>query len=311
MFKTIWVLLGVLLSMTSWSYTAPNLPAPSQIVTQNRTVPPFSQILISGSMNVVMHANAKKPGLVLHGDARDLAHISVSVKQGRLIVSFFGQYPKFHAVNADIYANQINDFNYQGAGVVSGKIHSNALNIDINNPGTTKLDGNITLRKLFVRGHSLVEIKGIKTNHIVLGLQDKPHVYLEGMIRLGTVNMKGNGFLSMYWVKNERLNVHLNDNATLQLAGFVNVLEVKARGRSHFLGRYLRARRAFVKTYDHALAEINVIHREHTLASGASDIQIYHLPEMREDFMAYNGAVLDMRQWNLPEYQNETVYNKP
>lgn len=309
MFKPIWVFLGILCTITSWAKPIPQQNMRS--VTQTRMLAPFSQIRAAGSLNVILHTNAKKPRIVLRGDPRDLAHLTSLIKQNRLIITFLNHYPQYGAVTADIYAPEINDFSYKGAGVIAGKINSKALAISINNPETTKIEGDITLRQLFVSGHSLVQIKGVKTNHFILKMEDNPRVYLDGMIRLGTLKMNGNGFLSMYWVKSERLNVFLSNNATLQLAGFVNVLEVKAKGRSHFLGRYLRARRAFVKTCDHAIAEINAIRRQHTLATGASDIHIYHVPEMREDFMAYNGAVLDMRQWNLPEYQHETVYNKP
>lgn len=311
MYKSIGVFLFLLFTITSWSGSSQNQTRATQSISQNRTVASFNQIRVSGGLNVVLHTNAKNPRVVLRGDAQDLAHLTTMVKQNQLTIAFSRYSPKYQNITAHIYTRQLNVFHYQGAGVVSGKINSDALSLWINNPGTTRLEGTIRLRQLSVSGKSLVQIKGIKTNEMALTLQDNPKVYLEGIILLGSLHMSNSGFLSMYWVKSERLNIHLEEHAQLQLAGIVNVLNLKARGRSHFLGRYLRVRRAFVKTYDHALAEINVIHREHTLASGASDIHIYHVPEMREDFMAYNGAVLDMRQWNLPTFQNETVYNKP
>ena len=87
-------------------------------------------------------------------------------------------------------------------------------------------------------------------------------------------------------------------------------MEVELWNHADFNGRYLRASRAFVKTHDNSVAKISAVRRQHTLASDASDIYFYNLPEMRTDFMAYDGAVLDMRDWNLLCEQEYTIYNK-
>ena len=74
-------------------------------------------------------------------------------------------------------------------------------------------------------------------------------------------------------------------------------LDVELWNTAHFNGRYLRAEHSFVKTHDRSLAEISVIRNQHTLASGKSNIYFYELPLTRADFMAFDGSVLDLREW--------------
>ena len=98
--------------------------------------------------------------------------------------------------------------------------------------------------------------------------------------------------------------------AKIQLAGIVNRLEVELWGAARFKGRYLRAQRSFVKTHDKSVAEISAVNHQSTLATDASDIYYYNIPDTRADFMAFNGSVLNMREWSLYELQEFTRYNK-
>ncbi|MDP1614549.1 MAG: hypothetical protein Q8L68_01995, partial [Methylococcales bacterium] len=54
---------------------------------------------------------------------------------------------------------------------------------------------------------------------------------------------------------------------------------------------------SFVKTHDHAIAEVTTLKHQHSLASDASDIYFYKVPKTKADFMAFNGSVLDMHEW--------------
>ena len=103
------------------------------------------------------------------------------------------------------------------------------------------------------------------------------------------------GRLSLYWVKSRELTIRARGKSFIQLAGVVDKLDVELWGQAHFGGRYLRAMRSFVKTHNQSVAEISAVKRQHTLASDTSDIHFYNIPTMKADFMANNGAVLDMR----------------
>ena len=122
--------------------------------------------------------------------------------------------------------------------------------------------------------------------------------------------MDNDGWLSMYWIKSKMLIVRGRGAAFIQLAGVADRLDVELWGKAQFHGRYLRANNAFVKTHNQSLAEIAAVNKQHTLASDNSDIHFFNIPSMKTDFMAFNGAVLDMRDWNMPLMQEYNQYNK-
>jgi hypothetical protein len=168
-------------------------------------------------------------------------------------------------------------FKLKGAGFVQGKINSNFIDMDLNNQGRTVFQGDMNIHMLKVKGKGLVEINGIHSADLVLKLSGKPHIKLAGVMNLTEIDVKGAPTVSMYWLKGEYLKVRGHDKARMQLGGAVDLLDVELWGNSYFNGRFLRANRAFVETHGSALAEINVVKRQHTLAHDASDIHFYHL----------------------------------
>ena len=94
------------------------------------------------------------------------------------------------------------------------------------------------------------------------------------------------------------------------MAGIVGTLDMELQGSARFNGRYLRGTDVFAKTYDHSVADICVTKTQHTLASNSSNIYFHNLPKMKADFMAFDGAVLDMRDLSAPFLQEYTQYNK-
>ena len=277
---------------------------------QHRPVGHFNQITVEGVVDVQLHTGYSKPELVLHGDPRDLAYVSSIVNNNHLLLRFTS-YPKFGRVTADIHTKDLNAFTYKGAGVVKGeRIHSRFLKVFISNPEKTILAGDMNLNTLVVKGPSLVEISGIRSPYLDISLDDKARVTLTGIAKLGKLDMHGNARLNLSWISSDYLMIRAKEKNVIQLAGSVNKLDLELGGSARFNGRYLRASRTFVKTYGNAVAEINSVDRQHTLASGASDIHFYNIPVMKNDFMAYNGAVLDMRDWNMPFMQEYDRYNK-
>lgn len=279
--------------------------------TQVRSVPAFNQIIARGRLNVDLHTGYARPQVLLRGAASDLMQIVAKVQNGTLLVQIGEGYPRCGPVSVEIRGQFLNAFTYQGGGVITGsRLRSGLLDLTIDNPGNTTLGGDIFLRKLDIRGSGNVQISGVHANYLQLSMHGKPHVQLVGVANLSTVNLGGDGWFSMYWVKSDKLTIRARDKAFMQLAGITNVVEVELWGNAQFKGRYLRANRAFVKTHDHAVAELSAVKRQHTLATDASDIYFYNLPQMRTDFMAYNGAVLDLRDWSFYSLQEYTRYNK-
>ena len=293
-------------------HTSPNpVPlVPYHKATQIRSLPAFTRVVVKGPFNVNLHTGYRRPGVTIYGDAGDLPQVITQVKNNTLIITTGAGYPKRGELTVDIRTRTLNGFTYNGIGTISGMaLNTRYLDLAISNPGNTRLGGHIGLHRLVVRGGN-VQLSGVYGNNTQVIMFGKPHIQLVGLINFNTLSLRGDGFLSAYWVKNDRLVIKEYGNVHLQLAGIAKVLDVELWDQADFNGRYLRANIAFVKTHGRSVAKISAVNRQHTLASDASDIYFYNLPEMKTDFMAFEGAVLDMRDWNLLCLQEYTVYNK-
>jgi hypothetical protein len=291
---------------------APAAGAPSLgSVKQYRQVPPFSEVDVQGRVNITLHTGYKKPEVILSGDPRDLAQVRTVVTTSALYINLGTGYPRYGSVHADIRGQTLDRVRYVGAGFVTGsQLNTRFLDLYLQNQGTTKLAGNIGLQTLEVVGSGLTQIKGIYSNHLQINLKGNPKVQLTGFARLAKLDISGDAWLSLYWIKSDNLKIIGRKAAKIQLGGMVNRLEVELWGTAQFKGRYLRAHRSFVRTHDKSVAEIATVKHQSNLATDASDIYYFNLPTTRADFMAFNGSVLDMRDWNDPEIVDFTLYNK-
>ncbi|MDI1351287.1 MAG: DUF2807 domain-containing protein, partial [bacterium] len=249
--------------------------------------------------------------VVLTGDPRDLAQVKTQVAQNTLYIACSKGYPQFGAINAEVKGRFLNDVYYKGEGAVNGDhLHTRFLNLYLENQGRTKLAGSIGLQHLVVVGNGLTQINGINSPNLQVSLKGSPKVQLTGMANLSKLTINGNGWLSLYWIKSDHLTINGKKGAKIQLAGIANQLDLELWDTAQFKGRYLRAKRSFVKTHDQAVAEISAVHHQSSLATDASDIYYYNIPDTRADFMALNGSVLDMREWNEYNMEDFTRYNK-
>lgn len=291
--------------------TAPVIKKFSTRSKQFRQVSSFNQVEVQGNINVSLHTGYRKPQVILTGDPVDLAQVKTVVSNNTLYISLGKGYPDHGAVHVDIQGRFLNRFRYQGAGVVTGtQLNTNYLDLYLANQGTTTLGGTIGLHKLVVKGDGVTKISGLKGQNLQIVMEGEPKVQLAGVININTLDIAGKGVLTMYWVQSKNLTVKAKESAKLYLAGTVNRLSVELWDVAVFKGRYLRAQRTFIKTHDKSEAEISSVNHQSSLASDASDIYYYNLPNTRADFMAYNGSVLDMREWGQAVYKDFTRYNK-
>ncbi|KTD34323.1 hypothetical protein Lmor_1720 [Legionella moravica] len=284
---------------------------PSSSMNQHRQVPAFNQVDVQGQMNIHLHTGYKKPQVLLTGDPRDLAQVTSVVSNGTLYLALGKGFPRFGAVNADIRGKFLNGVRYIGAGSIRGsRLHTSYLNLYISNPGTTRLAGTIGLQRLEVVGGGLTQINGLTSRNLHVYLKGNPKVQLTGFVNLAKLDIDGDAWLSLYWVKSNDLIIRAKSAARVQLAGIVNKLDVELWGVAQFKGRYLRAQRSFVKTHDKSVAEISAVNHQSNLATDASDIYYFNIPTTRADFMAYNGSVLDLREWSQFDREDFNRYNK-
>lgn len=284
--------------------------APAEHSQQNRPVSSFSNVNVHGAINVTLHTGYAHPGLILRGDPRDLAYVVTKVASDKLYVTLGAGYPHHGPVSAAISTRYLDSLEYHGSGTLIGeRLKSPSLDAVIDNKGRTSLRGQIVLRRLVIAGGGEVDIGNISSPYLKVKLSGNSTLKLAGMANLASLDVNG-GRISLYWVKSRALTVRGRGNTFIQLAGFVDILDVKLCGAARFNGRYLRANRVFVKTYGTSVAEISALRHQHALASDSSDIRFYYIPQTKANFMAFNGAVLDMRDLSLPFVQEYDEYNK-
>jgi hypothetical protein len=285
---------------------------PAKKVTEHRRFSSLSRVEVQGQINVTLHTGYRKPQIVLRGDSRDLAQVKTVVSVNGLLLSLGRGYPQYGQIHVDIQARELNSFTYKGGGLVDGsQLYTRFLDLYLENRGVTKLGGTIGLRRLEVVGKdNFTEISGINSQNLQLYFVGSPRVQLSGVANISNVVINGSVSLSFYWIKSDFLTIRAKNKANIHLAGAVNRLDVELWGNARFMGRFLRAQRSFVKTHGHSVAEISSWNHQSTLATDASDIYYYTLPNTREDFMAYNGSVLDMREWNRMNIRDFDRYNK-
>ncbi|KGP64051.1 hypothetical protein EP47_03780 [Legionella norrlandica] len=316
MLKRCYLLSLVIFLLANCAHHKPQLPPvevknPSTRTNQFRQVSSFNQVVVQGRLNVTLHTGYKKPAVMLRGDPRDLTQVSTIVKNNTLYVSLGAGYPDYGTVNVDIRSTFLNRFRYEGAGVITGNnLHTSYLDLYIANEGTTSLGGSIGLQRLVAVGNGVTQISGVSSRNLQIVLKGDPKVGISGVVNLSSLKIYGKGMLSLYWIKSDTLTIRAKKEAKIQLAGIVNKLDVELWGFAQFKGKYLRAQRSFVKTHDKSMAEISAVNHQSTLATDASDIYYYNLSKTRADFMAFNGSVLDMRDWNQPDLKDFDRYNK-
>lgn len=316
MFMRSFLFIFLTLSLTGChrSHETPMVPHTPSLMrggVQTRVTAPFTHVKVDGNIDVTLYTGDKKSQVILHGDPRSMPDVEVVVRNGFLHINEGKGYPHFGRVRAEIRTHYLSSFAYRGAGdVVGSNLQSRMLDLSINNKSKTMLQGKMALRTLDVEGPGYTQISGITGHMCQIKLKNKAHVELAGIVDVTSLHMEGNGWLSLYWVQSRELRIRARDHAFIQMAGIAQLLDVELWDHARFNGRYLRGTRVFAKTHGNSIADISVLKTQHTLASDSSNIYFHNLPEMKADFMAFNGSVLDMREWDPAFMQEYTRYNR-
>ncbi len=293
-------------------------PQYARYVSVTRSLPPFVNVNIKLPVNVKLHTGCRTSEVILSGDAHDIPRIGTTVRKQTLYVTLGSLKPHmtkkkivYGPVEIDICMSTIHQFIYRGKGRVVGQnITSNAMEVMLNNSGSTRFEGQINLRKLTIVGAGYTEINGIQSDYLAVYLHGRPKVQLTGVANMDIVAL-GAPKMSFYWLKAPLFKLRAKGGGgIIQMGGIADRLDVELDGNIRFDGRYIRAKETFVKTHGHAIAYISTALYQHTLAMDASDIYYYTLPLTNSNFMAKNGAVLDMRSWELQLEQPFSSYNK-
>ena len=270
----------------------------------------FHQVQVVGNLNVILRTNSNNPGVKLSGDPRDLARVTYTIRNNTLYVQLCKGYANLAPIMVEINARYLTAFSYQGNGTINGmNLTTNAMDLQINNSGSTMLNGKIGLRRLVATGNGKIKIQGVYTKFLNVKLAGNVHLIIKGKVNVASCEMKDNSWLSVFWVKSHYLKIRNYGLSFVQLAGVADTVDVELWDKARFHGQYLRAQRSFVKTHNNSQAEVSSVYSQHTLAKDFSNIYFYNLPLMKANFMAEDGSVLDFREWDRPFYQEPTPYN--
>lgn len=315
-----WLTLMCFIGITAGCLVPPEESVEPQIhlIEKTRPVPAFTQVYIQGPFDVYLHTHKNTPpSLKLLGDYIDLEHVDSYVKRGVLYVSVGpkkGHIGKHHfraeKVSLEMNVPHLHGFTYKGSGKIDAQnIRSTLLDIWIAGAKKSTWSGWMNLRRLTLIGDGPTTIKGIHSKSLHIKIVGSPDVELEGKANLKRLDIKGDGTFRFYWIKSKNLVIRARGAIRMMLSGTVDRLDGVFSDRVQFDGRYLRAKDAFIKTNDKAVADIAVVENQHALARDTSDIYFHNLPLFRMGFMARNGAILDMRPDEVKLEQHDTPYN--
>lgn len=120
------------------------------------------------------------------------------------------------------------------------------------------------------------------------------NVSLNGNIRLRNVMVGGNTKLWVYWVNSCDCSLNAMGNAKISVAGIATTLEINAFQNARIDARYLRTKRAFIKSYGNSRVDLQAMCSLNAFASGCSTIYYYEDPRFQAPYMLRGGSVVGM-----------------
>ncbi|MCX7116279.1 MAG: DUF2807 domain-containing protein [Gammaproteobacteria bacterium] len=311
--KLVGLLSVVCLSACVWhlpTYHEPNLFVVGK---QKRECGPFNQVRVEGAFDVELHTGYHHDQVKIQTISARVPKIRTVVQDGILLISCQENCPKRDGMRLRIETRQLRSFSYRGQGEISGRhLHAPYLNLNINNPGSTVLGGVLGLRKVVIAGGGEVTLTGVNTPALDLVIRDHSKVQMAGNIHLANLTLENGSWVSLYWLKADRLTLRAHGKTVVQFAGKAKLLDVELWDHAKFKGRYFTVKEVFVKTHDHAVAEITTTKHQHAFATDVSDIYFYKVPRSEANYMAYNGSVLNMRLFDPKlHYDVFNAFNLP
>lgn len=314
MLMRIFIIACIIVAQCGYSQSSQSAPGTQRHRSQTWLFPSFSSVNITGNYNVQLHTGYANSAVALSGSEEALENAEVGVLDGVLTLSL--KRPKLNCgpITVNIRTRYLNGLIYHGTGNISGQhLRANLERAVIDTRGDTVLNGTVLLGYLEVAGGGYTQIGGATSRRLHVKVSGNSKLRLMGTVALKRLDMKDKSWFSLFWEKSPTLIIRACDKAYIEIAGIVNKLDGEAWGHAKINTRYLRARRVYMKTHDYSVAFISATHHQHTLAADSSDIRFYNLPEMKTDFMAGDGAVLDLRAFDtsfVEEPEPYTPYNK-
>lgn len=273
-------------------------PKHRQMASETIKVAAFDEVAISGirNLNIQLIASTRDHDVRVVGHPKAIKQMKIKSADGKLHV-YTQHYAEFtKPVLLVIRTNKLHALNYRGRGHLTViDVNSPMLDLDIDSKGMTQISGpRVGLHKVAIRGAGPVIINGVNTTDLSLNADGHNDITLRGYVALRHLFYHGDGKFKATGIATPRLVVRGGGSGTIYLSGRVGEFDVILHDSIRLNARKLIGRRVFAKTYNRSVAELHSTHAQHVLASDASDIYFYKNSEFKADYMAYNGAVLDM-----------------
>lgn len=275
---------------------------PQQGSEDQRLVGYFTSLVVSGSADIDIRTGSQQSALTLTGDPKDLQHVIVTEKNDTLIIRMDEGFPWYtyspvHITVSTQFLNNLTTQHYSGH-LQASNLNTSYFNADINleSTGAVALNGKVGLHHLAISGSGNTQIHGINSQFVEVSMRDNAAADLTGIANLQSLNARGKGSLRLYWVDSDTdtLTIRQHDETYVELAGVAKTLDLKLYDHARFNGRYLRAKHGYIKTYDNSTADIQLLNTRAVVADNNSTINFYGKPPYKSDFMARNGAILDI-----------------
>lgn len=159
-----------------------------------------------------------------------------------------------------------------------------------------------SLTQLACSGQDIhVSVDGLSANHpVVMIFQGSPHVELKGHISLYRLIAGGHSHVFVYWIDICEPCIKAMGNAEICIGGIADTLSIDAYQSARVDARYVRTRRAFVKTYGCSRADICVMKSMNIFAADSSNVYYYQDPKFQAPFLQCAGSVIKMTEICYP-----------
>lgn len=189
--------------------------------------------------------------------------------------------------------SQLNKIDFDSNGRLLGKGLTGSLSLISRGKGCIKLCTNkLDLKSLVTYDETKISLYHINSTNLIIQGKNAGEIKIEGNVALHTINLKGNGTLMVYWVNSPYLKINTSGEETLFLAGVAKTLDAHLTGKSHLLAKQLRADNGFVETKNQARARITVKRKLNALAHDNSTIYYAKPVEFLNTFTQNSGLVL-------------------
>lgn len=277
---------------------------------RQQNLPAFTSVEADGWFDIDIIQDKHRHQLTVQGYDNIIHHLKADVKNGVLHLHMDQDYGKAEEqqIHVILRVPNLRHIRYSGhATIRAEKMETASMDVDMQESGDLRMGGKVALRRVNVGGNAKLHISDVSSEELNLKLSGSAMVDLEGKARIKEIQARDHSRLRAQWVDSPRLVAKLKDHATVNLAGKADLIVVTVCDKAHFLGKYLRAQKSFVKTYEQGLAEVNVLKSRNTLAHHDSNIYYYNDAQFEGDFMAEQGSVLDFQQMYLVNQEGKNA----